>query len=180
MEKDRRAEIIEAAQKRFALNGYSPTSMDDIAKDVGINKASLYYFFEGKEQIFEAIIKEVITQIRDFHSQEIKVCRPGREGLALMIDRIITICLKNGIVIRPVDLKVADLHPIVFAKIFPALAEIKKNTARLLECYGAARSELAAEILINSIHAYVLQRKHGLKIAKQSDYSNYLASLFVK
>ena len=180
MEKDRRSEIIEAAKKRFALNGYSPTSMDDIAKDVGINKASLYYFFKGKEQIFEAIIEEVIAQIRDFHDQEIKVCRPGREGLALMIDRIITICLKNGIVIRPVDLKVADLHPIVFSKVLPVLVEIKKNTAHLLDCYGAPNSELAAEVLVNSVHAYVLQRKHGFKIAKQNDYSNYLASLFVK
>lgn len=180
MEKDRRAEIIEAAKKRFALNGYAPTSMDDIAKDVGINKASIYYFFKGKEQIFEAIIEEVIMQIRDFHDQEIKVCRPGREALALMIDRIITICLKNGIVIRPVDLKVADLHPIAFSKVLPALVEIKKNTARLLDCYGAPNSELAAEVLVNSVHAYVLQRKHGFKIAKQGEYSNYLASLFVK
>jgi len=53
MEKDRRAEIIEAAQKRFALNGYSPTSMDDIAKDVGINKASLYYFLKEKNKFLK-------------------------------------------------------------------------------------------------------------------------------
>ena len=177
---NRKQEIIEAAKKRFAKNGYSPTSMDDIAKDVGITKASLYYFFKGKEQIFAAIIEEVLGEIRDSLDRESKVCLPGRQALAQMIDRTIAISLKNGIVIRQVDMKVARLQPIVFTKILPLLAQIKQSLRQVLECYGVEESELAAEVLVNSAHAYVLQKKHGIKIAPQKKYSEYLASLFIK
>jgi len=180
MENDRKKEIIEAAKKLFALNGYSPTSMDDIAKDVGINKASLYYFFKGKEEIFAAIIEEVIAEIKTGLGAELKVCKPDSKCLAQMIDRTITTCLKNGIVIRPVDMKIAGLHPIVFSKILPMLAEMKKNLGKVLACYGVEQSDLAAEVLVNSVHAYVLQSKHGIKIAQQKNYSEYLASLFIK
>ena len=180
MENERKNEIISAAKKLFALKGYSPTSMDDIARDVGITKASLYYFFKGKEEIFAAIIEEVIAEIKFSLGAELKVCKPDSRCLAQMIDRTIATCLKNGIVIRPVDMKVAGLHPIVFTKILPMLAEMKKNLGKVLACYGVKHHDLAAEVLVNSVHAYVLQSKHGIKIAPQKAYSEYLASLFIK
>jgi len=177
---NRKKEIIEAAKKRFAKDGYSPTSMDDIARDVGITKPSLYYFFKGKEEIFSAIIEEVIDEVKKNLCLELNVCTPEPRGLAKMIDRTITTCLKNGIVIRPVDMKVAGLHPIVFEKILPMLAEVKQSLRQVLACYGVSESDLAAEVLVNSVHAYVLQRKHDIKIAPQAVYSKYLASLFIK
>jgi AcrR family transcriptional regulator len=180
MKNEREKEIIEAAKALFAKNGYSPTSMDDIARDVGIAKASLYYFFKSKEEIFAAIIEEVIAEVKNSLDQELAVCKNTPADLARMIDRTIAICLKNGIVIRPVDMKVAGLHPIVFEKILPMLAEMKKNLGKVLACYGVAQSDLAAEVLVNSVHAYVLQSKHGIKIAPQKSYSEYLASLFIK
>jgi len=154
--------------------------MDDIARDVGITKASLYYFFKGKEEIFAAIIEETISEIKSCLCQELNVCKPGPQALEMMIDRTISTCLKNGIVIRPVDMKVAGLHPIVFSKILPLLAGMKQALGKVLACYGVKKSDLAAEVLVNSVHAYVLQSKHGIKIAPQKIYSQYLASLFIK
>ena len=177
---NRKAEIIDAARELFAKNGYSPTSMDEIAEKVRITKPSLYYFFKSKEVIFLAIIEEVIAQIKKSLDRELAVCQKSPAALAGMIDRTIAICLKNGIVIRPVDMKIAGLHPIVFSKILPMLAEIKINLGKVLACYGVNQSELAAEVLVNSVHAYVLQRKHGIKLAPQKAYSEYLASLFIK
>ena len=177
---DRRQEIVQAAKSLFSKKGYSSTSMDEIAEKVGITKASLYYFFESKERIFAEIIEEVLAEIRNYMAMELKICKEHSRPLAEMIDRTISICLKNGIVIRSVDVKMANIHPIIFEKILPALAEAKKNLRQTLACHGVAQSELAAEVLVNSVHAYVLQRKHGIKIASQKEYSQYLASLFAK
>jgi len=176
----RRTEIIRAAKNLFAKKGYSATSMDEIAEKVGITKASLYYFFESKERIFAEIIEEVLAEIRNYMAMELKICKEHSRPLAEMIDRTISICLKNGIVIRSVDVKMANIHPIIFEKILPALAAVKKNLRQTLACHGVAQSELAAEVLVNSIHAYILQRKHGIKVAPQKEYSQYLASLFAK
>ncbi len=113
---DRRQEIVQAAKSLFSKKGYSSTSMDEIAEKVGITKASLYYFFESKERIFAEIIEEVLAEIRNYMAMELKICKEHSRPLAEMIDRTISICLKNGIVIRSVDVKMADIHPIIFEK----------------------------------------------------------------
>jgi AcrR family transcriptional regulator len=47
------------AMKCFTKYGLDKTTLDDIAKEVGLNKASLYYYYKNKEDIFlEVAIKE--------------------------------------------------------------------------------------------------------------------------
>ncbi len=48
--------IVAKAHKRFAYYGYSKTTMDEIAHDLGMGKASLYYYFPTKESLFRAVI----------------------------------------------------------------------------------------------------------------------------
>lgn len=48
--------IIEAARKRFAHYGFSKVTMEEIATDVEMGKASLYYYFTTKERLFQAVI----------------------------------------------------------------------------------------------------------------------------
>ena len=50
--------ILTAAQRRFAGYGFSKVTMDEIALDVGMAKASLYYYYPTKEDIFRAVIKK--------------------------------------------------------------------------------------------------------------------------
>ena len=44
--------IQQAAYKCVARFGFEKTTLDDIAKEVGLNKASLYYYYKNKEEIF--------------------------------------------------------------------------------------------------------------------------------
>jgi TetR/AcrR family transcriptional regulator len=48
--------ILHAARKRFAHYGFSKVTMDEIAGDVELGKASLYYYFPTKEELFKAVI----------------------------------------------------------------------------------------------------------------------------
>lgn len=54
--------ILEKALELFTDRGYEGSSMDDIAKAVGIRKASLYAHFEGKERIFSAIFEDILAE----------------------------------------------------------------------------------------------------------------------
>lgn len=49
--------ILDAARKRFAAYGYAKTTMDEIAEDVGMAKASLYYYYKAKEDVFLSVIR---------------------------------------------------------------------------------------------------------------------------
>ena len=48
--------IEEAALRLFAMKGYPQTSMEEIAKDVGISKPAIYHHFESKERLFRSIL----------------------------------------------------------------------------------------------------------------------------
>jgi AcrR family transcriptional regulator len=68
--------IIEASQKRFGLFGIEKTSMREIANDLKLSKASLYYYFPDKESLYKAVVEkeqiEFISKIseRIFSIQE--------------------------------------------------------------------------------------------------------------
>ena len=51
-------EIIEAARNRFAHYGFSKVTMEEIAADVEMGKASLYYYFPTKEDLFKSVIQK--------------------------------------------------------------------------------------------------------------------------
>jgi AcrR family transcriptional regulator len=53
---DKHAAILDAAQARFARFGASKVTMEEIAADLGMSKAALYYYFKTKEEIFRQVI----------------------------------------------------------------------------------------------------------------------------
>ena len=52
----RRKDIIDAAERLFFDKGYDNVSMNDISKVVELSKATLYLYFENKEELFFAIV----------------------------------------------------------------------------------------------------------------------------
>ena len=55
--------IIEAALKRFAHFGLNKTTMTEIASDISLSKALLYYYFPDKISLFAAVMDNIIRKI---------------------------------------------------------------------------------------------------------------------
>jgi AcrR family transcriptional regulator len=55
--------ILQAAQRRFLQWGYSGTSTAQLAEDLGITKAALYYHFPDKEALFLAVVRSFLGEI---------------------------------------------------------------------------------------------------------------------
>lgn len=51
--------ILEAALTEFQKKGFEGARVDEIARQAGVNKALLYYYFDSKEKILEAIFEEM-------------------------------------------------------------------------------------------------------------------------
>ncbi len=56
---DSRTAILDAAESRFARQGIEGASMREIASDVGITKAALYYHFAGKAELYDAVCERL-------------------------------------------------------------------------------------------------------------------------
>lgn len=57
---ERRRAIVEAAWGVFRQNGYDRTTMSEISEKVGGSKATLYGYFQSKEQLFSAVMEQAI------------------------------------------------------------------------------------------------------------------------
>jgi AcrR family transcriptional regulator len=53
-----RKRILAAAEQRFAAFGYRRTGIAEIARDAGVAPGTLYRYFENKEEIFRAVMRE--------------------------------------------------------------------------------------------------------------------------
>ena len=75
---DKKTEILQAASECFARFGYEKTTLDDIGRAVGLNKASLYYYYKNKEAMFAEVLVKEIERAIDEHCVailEISGCR---------------------------------------------------------------------------------------------------------
>lgn len=57
----RPGEIVQAALGVFAEKGFAAAKLDEIAAKAGISKGALYLYFETKEDIFRAVVREAVA-----------------------------------------------------------------------------------------------------------------------
>ncbi|MCU0471741.1 MAG: TetR/AcrR family transcriptional regulator [Bacteroidales bacterium] len=67
-----RKKIIITAGEIFSHYGFKKTTMDEIAKALKMGKSSIYYYFQGKEQIFEAVVLNEANILRNELTTSIK------------------------------------------------------------------------------------------------------------
>lgn len=92
-----RDRILQAALELFTLQGYEGARMDKIASMVGINKASLYFHFKSKEEIFRELFRDILNKYqtmltRAIHDTKGKGCK---ERLTMIYKRYLEYNLNN-------------------------------------------------------------------------------------
>ena len=53
-------EILAAALESFAARGFAATRIEDVAARAGISKGTLYLYFDGKEELFKAVVRQAL------------------------------------------------------------------------------------------------------------------------
>ncbi len=54
----KRRQILEGAKRVFVSTGFDAASMNDITRESGVSKSTLYVYFRSKEELFHALIAE--------------------------------------------------------------------------------------------------------------------------
>jgi TetR/AcrR family transcriptional repressor of nem operon len=130
-----RRRIVESARALFHTKGYTSTSMDDIVRESGLTKGSLYHYFTGKEALGTAVVEHMIAEQfaapqgagpRDPIRGVVAMFRRAERGLA---DRR----CKGGCLFGNLALEVSDLHDGLRRTVEEAFAGWERQIAHVLE-----------------------------------------------
>ncbi len=78
---DRMRQMIEVAEQVFSERGYAAASMDEIAELVGVSKPMLYEYFNSKEGLLLACIRESRAVLREVTEQATVGAADAEEAL---------------------------------------------------------------------------------------------------
>jgi TetR/AcrR family transcriptional regulator, mexJK operon transcriptional repressor len=109
--------ILAAAKRTFLSHGYGAVSMDLIAREAGVSKATVYAHFAGKQELFGAVIeRECEGYFASFSAGELDPSDVGA-SLAVLGRRFLDLVLSPDAI---------ALHRIIVAEVtrFPALGEV--------------------------------------------------------
>lgn len=85
MKSDVRENIIKAAQNTFKRYGFRKTTMDEIAYEARKGKSSLYYYFNSKEEVFQAVVEKEAAILRAEIALKVKEYATAKEKLRAYI-----------------------------------------------------------------------------------------------
>jgi AcrR family transcriptional regulator len=77
----RRKAFVDAARELFFANGYAGTTMSSIASKVGGSKTTLWTYFPSKEELFAAVVDDIVAQYGDALAIELPLDEPVSDVL---------------------------------------------------------------------------------------------------
>ncbi|MFQ5989373.1 MAG: TetR/AcrR family transcriptional regulator [Candidatus Methylomirabilales bacterium] len=138
VDKDRkRREILEAAMRVFAREGYHRAKMEAVAEEAGIGKGTVYEYFKSKTGLFLALHDHMLAELKAFYMKELE----GIREPAAMLERFIEVAFETFRLWEPFFL--------VFFDYWAEGGRGEQQTllqTRLREAYAVAREDVAAII----------------------------------
>ncbi len=92
----RRAEIVSAARKLFAEQGYEATTMQQVVREAGTSIGNCYFYFPNKEALLLVVIREIISDIWSSADTELDHVSSGIRKLAVILYQSITLMLEHA------------------------------------------------------------------------------------
>jgi AcrR family transcriptional regulator len=131
-------EILSTAKRLFAQHGLKKTTMEDIANAMGKGKSTLYYYFPGKTEIFEAVVDEEMRNLLRFTRQAINMATTAK-------DKLKAYCRTRVSVMD----KLQNLSIVVYEEIFNHISTLLKLKQR----HDTIQIDIIKEIIKGGVQA---------------------------
>lgn len=129
-ENDTRCQILKVAENFFAAAGYFGTALNQIAKEVNIKKASLYYYFDSKQEIFEEVIKNSFNELDKSLAKITSSTLSNKEKINEITLTYLKIGSKHGAIILAAKNKFSQEEELAIIKL---VKKLKQETINKIE-----------------------------------------------
>jgi AcrR family transcriptional regulator len=162
---DRREQIIDAAMQVFSEKGFTKATNKDVARAAGITPGLIYYYFESKEKLLEAMV-ESRSPIRLLTSLTPQVLALPPEAFLRFIIRQILSIIEGGNFIRVMRVMLPEI--VHNPEMTPMVAGFIQRVMGFLTSYLESKMEsgelrqsdasLIAQVFLGSVMGFVLRR----------------------
>ena len=152
--------------------------MSEIAKIVGVTKASLYYFFQDKEALFISVLEGAVTEALD-EVQALKKMHKSDEALRLIIHKLIALGQEKQIFTHTRDLCYIKKQKQP-KKLFLLIERLKYEIQETLSQNNVADPKMATDVLLHAIKGYLSQGGNREGVQKPEVYADYLFKLLTR
>ncbi len=90
-----RQQILEAASNLFAEKGFEATNVRDIIHESNLSPGTFYNYFQSKEEIFEVLTNEIISEVRAQIQASYRNVKMDREEIIKSLQKFFQIFLGN-------------------------------------------------------------------------------------
>lgn len=94
-QRDRAAQIVEAAGACLARKGYANTSLKEIAAEAQVAPSLLHYYFDSKEHLLVEVVRSVVSRNRDEMRRDFELSSTPIEKVNRSVDRARRRCREN-------------------------------------------------------------------------------------
>jgi TetR/AcrR family transcriptional regulator, fatty acid metabolism regulator protein len=81
----RRADILKAAERIFALKGYHSATMQDIAKEAQYATGTVYLYFKDKEALHFSLVEEKLKDLLSIIAEKMRKTEDAKEKLWILV-----------------------------------------------------------------------------------------------
>ncbi|MEU0314521.1 helix-turn-helix domain-containing protein [Nocardioides sp. NPDC006273] len=141
-----RDQILEAAAKLFVSQGFAATSTREIADQVGIRQASLYYHFAGKDEILVELLRTTVRPTTDKVEKILNQVPPLNVETALYLLVLVDVRTLADV---PHNVGMLYLLPDVTKE--EVYVDFREEHDKLVEAYADLASRVATETVLSTI-----------------------------
>ncbi|WP_297553908.1 TetR/AcrR family transcriptional regulator [uncultured Alistipes sp.] len=148
----RKERIIDQAMQMFVAQGIKAVRMDDIARQLGVSKRTLYEEFGDKEQLLYLAITRHIEQTEARHTE----LAAGSADMFEAMFRVLSDMMDNSQTVNRMMDNLRKFHPAVHERIMAEGSERHRQSLRRCLLQGIADGlfigNIHIELLINSLY----------------------------
>jgi AcrR family transcriptional regulator len=95
--------ILDAAQEEFGQHGFGDSSIVGITQRAGVALGTFYTYFDSKEAVFQAVVRDMSTQVRDHVAPALRAAADSLDGERLALESFLRFARQHRDVYRIID-----------------------------------------------------------------------------
>ncbi len=180
---NKKNEILRIARKEFARKNYEAVSLGSLAREAGISKPALYYYFSSKEDLYTKILVNIFNELKNDLYNSLEENLPLEERFRKLIENYLKILIskKDVVILFSKKIILEDNKKLKYLKklkneIVGLIEPLVKEVLKKKRIDNKIDSFVATKMLLGAIHALLGEemlssKKDKINIKKVADYT---------